>query len=375
MASAGEEDRHDSELHEEEEGGPVKSFLDHLEDLRWVLIKCVVAAGICVLVCLIGANHVVRVIEKPLAQAAALRMASNPTATLFVGTNVVGRFRPGTNSLGTYFFGSNNLHLALELTPVATPSGGTIFAFQPTTNEVLVKIARTPQQSLVNLGPAAAFWIAFQVALYGGIIIASPLLIYFIGSFVLPALKIKERKYILRGFAIGTGLFLTGVGFCYFVLMPIALSAAVQYSEWMGFSAEQWRAEEYISFVCKFMLGMGLGFELPVVILTLVKIGVLNADRLAAMRRYMIVINLFLGAVLTTPEVITQVLMFIPLQGLYELSVWIARYWELDAAGKRRARRNLIIVVILLAAFVAAGLYFYKHPEPVVKMWRQMRGG
>jgi len=100
------------------------------------------------------------------------------------------------------------------------------------------------------------------------------------------------------------------------------------YSNWLGFGALQWRAEDYISFVCRFILGMGLGFELPVVILTLVKIGVLSYSTLAKARRYMIVINLLLGAVLTTPEVITQLVMFVPLQLLYEITVWVAWYWD-----------------------------------------------
>jgi sec-independent protein translocase protein TatC len=97
---------------------------------------------------------------------------------------------------------------------------------------------------------------------------------------------------------------------------------------WLGFSADRWRAEEYISFVCKFMLGMGLGFELPVVVLTLVKIGLVDYKMLAGFRRYMIVINLVMGAVLTTPEVLTQIMMAVPLQILYEVSVWITWYWE-----------------------------------------------
>ncbi|MGH8024967.1 MAG: twin-arginine translocase subunit TatC, partial [Limisphaerales bacterium] len=105
-------------------------------------------------------------------------------------------------------------------------------------------------------------------------------------------------------------------------------SAAQMYAHLLGFSAFQWRADDYISFVCKFMLGMGLGFEMPVVVLTLVKIGVLNYSTLAGARRYMIVINLVLGAVLTTPEVVTQILMFVPLQLLYEITVWIAWYWD-----------------------------------------------
>src|SRR5205823_5132844 len=105
-------------------------------------------------------------------------------------------------------------------------------------------------------------------------------------------------------------------------------AASQRYSEWLGFSAFQWKADDYISFVCKFMLGMGLGFEMPVVILTLVKIGVLNYYILSKGRKYMIVINLILGALLTTPEVITQIIMAAPLQLLYEITIWIAWYWE-----------------------------------------------
>jgi sec-independent protein translocase protein TatC len=133
----------------------------------------------------------------------------------------------------------------------------------------------------------------------------------------------------------GGGLFLAGISFCYFILMPVALAASQMYSNWLGFGALQWRAEDYISFVCRFMLGMGLGFELPVVVLTLVKIGVLNYSILAKARRYMIVINLILGAVLTTPEIITQLVMFVPLQLLYEITVWIAWYW--NRQEKKRA--------------------------------------
>ena len=158
--------------------------------------------------------------------------------------------------------------------------------------------------------------------------LASPFIFYYIAHFVFPALKMREKKYIYRGLAFGGGLFALGVCFCYFILMPIALAASVQYAEWLGFTANQWRAEDYVGFVCKFMLGMGIGFELPVVVLTLVKIGVLNYRMLAKGRRYVIVISFVLGAVLTTPEVITQILMAVPLYTLYEICVWVAWYWE-----------------------------------------------
>jgi sec-independent protein translocase protein TatC len=138
----------------------------------------------------------------------------------------------------------------------------------------------------------------------------------------------REKHYVYRGLGFGLGLFAVGVVFCYFALMPLALAASQRYSQWLGFSATQWKADDYISFVCKFMLGMGLGFEMPVVILTLVKIGILNYGILSKGRKYMVVINLILGGVLTTPEVITQLIMFLPLQVLYEISVWITWYWE-----------------------------------------------
>lgn len=189
--------------------------------------------------------------------------------------------------------------------------------------------------------PAAPFLSSLHLAFYGGILLSSPFIFYFIAQFVLPALKVKEKKYVLRACAVGVGLFFGGVAFCFFFVMARALKFAEWWALWMGVRVPDWRAETYFSFVTKFMLGMGLGFELPVVLLALVKIGILDYQKLSAMRRYMIVINLILGALLTTPEVFTQVVMAIILQILYEISVWIAWYWEwrdrkrAQAAGAR----------------------------------------
>src|SRR6266853_1093808 len=277
------------DVHEDEEGGPVKSFLEHLEDLRWVLIKSVVALGMAMLICLMAGNHVVLILKRPLDKAKISYPGTNQVLTLLFGTNQVGVF------------------------PLAPE-----------------------QQAALNLGTNR--FVAFHVAFYGGMVLASPFIFYFIATFVFPALKMREKKYVYRGLGFGVSLFLFGVAFCYFALMPIALAASQKYSEWLGFSAFQWKADDYISFVCKFMLGMGLGFEMPVVILTMVKIGILNYRILAKGRKYMIVINLILGALLTTPEVITQVLMALPLQLLFEASVWITWFWE--RRDRKRAERE-----------------------------------
>jgi sec-independent protein translocase protein TatC len=128
-----------------------------------------------------------------------------------------------------------------------------------------------------------------------------------------------------------------GVLSTYFVLLPVALRASVMYSNWLGFEGLDWRADDYISFVTRFIVGMGLGFQFPIVVLLLVKIGVLTYEQLAHYRRHVIVVSFILGALLTTPEVITQVAMALPLCILYEICIWIAWYWE---RKKRRAGEN-----------------------------------
>ena len=312
--------------HDDDEGGPVKSFLEHLEDLRWVLIKSLVGLGVGVLICLIAGNYVVKILEWPLKRAKVSYPGTNQVVTAFLGTNRLGvfTFSPAEQ---TNWNLSTNRFIAVYIEPT-TLGTNRVLGLRVDDGSSAAEKAQQMHTTLVNFGPAAGFYTAFQVAMYGGAVLASPFIFYFVAAFIFPALRMKERHYVYRGLGFGLTLFLMGVCFCYFALLPMALAASQRYSQWLGFSTFQWKADEYISFVCKFMLGMGLGFEMPVIILTLVKIGVLNYRILAAGRRYMIVINLVLGAILTTPEVITQIIMFIPLQLLYEISIWIAWYWE-----------------------------------------------
>ena len=338
-------------------GGPVKTFLEHLEDFRWVLVKVSVALALAMLVCLIGADYVIGIIKWPLTHATASYPGTNQVVSVSFGTNRLGNFKLTPEEKASLNLGTNRF-VAITLEPL-TLGTNQVLGWRVNPDPQVAEAAQQMQVELVNLSPAGGFFVAFQAALYGGLVLAAPFILYFIASFIFPALKMREQKYVFRGLFIGLGLFLTGVSFCYFVLMPVALSASQMYSNWLGLGASQWRAEEYISFVCRFMLGMGLGFELPVVILTLVKIGVLNYSMLSKARRYMVVINLVLGAVLTTPEIVTQILMFIPLQFLYEITVWIAWYWaQPDRAKARRALLIVLAIVLFVAALIWAAWKF-----------------
>lgn len=333
---------YDTELPEEAEGGPIKSFLEHLEDFRWVLIKSAVALGLAMLVCLFGANVIITILKWPLSHNPVISLAQsvktpwlrasyasadpNQLAIVNFGTNHLGNFELSPTQQKFLNLGTNH-YVTVEIDPV-TIGTNQVLSWHTVPAPSAGQTAQKLNVDLINLSPAGAFFVAFQVALYGGAVLAAPFILYFFASFIFPALRFHERKHVYRALFFGIGLFLAGVSFCYFILMPLALAASQMYSNWLGFGAFQWRAEDYISFVCKFMLGMGIGFELPVVILTLVKMGVLSYRTLRGMWRYMIVIVLFLGAVLTTPEVITQITMAVPLYMLYEITVWIAWYWD-----------------------------------------------
>ncbi len=323
MADPTEEPRPD-EI-EEDGGGPVKTFLEHLEDLRWMLIKSGAALLIGMIVCLYATDKVVGILKSPLKRAALIQIGHRQKVVVRFRDNVLFSFEPSTNRIGPLDLGTNRF-VIVEIEPVEV---GTNIFLEPRVDKNPPPDALAASATdLMYIDPAAPFISSLHLAFFGGILLTAPFIFYFVGEFVSPALKIKEKKYLLRALGVGVGLFVAGICFCYFIVMPRALKFAELFALWMGAKVPEWRAETYFGFVTKFMLGMGLGFELPVVLLALVKIGILDYKKLSAMRRYMIVINLILGALLTTPEVFTQILMAISLQVLYEISVWIAWYWE-----------------------------------------------
>jgi sec-independent protein translocase protein TatC len=320
----------------EDEGGPVKSFLEHLEDFRWLVIKSGAVLMVSLIICLYAVPQIVTILKWPLSRAALVRVHDERKTLVRFDTNTVATLELLTNRIGGLDLGSN-WFTVLQIEPVAVGSN-ILLSVRVEQNPSAATLLESATD-LIYLDPAAPFFSSMLLAFYGGILLASPVIAFFLAQFILPALKIREKKYALRAAFIGVGLFLTGVAFCYFFVLARALKFAQWWALWMGVKVPEWRAETYFSFVTKFLLGMGLGFELPVVLLALVKIGVLDYQKLTALRRYMIVINLVLGALLTTPEPFTQIVMAVVLQVLFEISVWIAWYW--DRQEKRRAVREI----------------------------------
>jgi Sec-independent protein secretion pathway component TatC len=162
-------DEPEAELFESDEGGPVKSFLEHLEDLRWVLIKIGITVAVSMLVCLLAGNYLVRVLEWPLARAPIPHTAGSQVVKLAFGTNQIGSLQISTNAPFASLVGTNQF-VRLEMTPVIV---GTNALIGVTVHNEDAAAQKLPIQ-IINLSPAGAFVVATKVAFYGGLVISAP---------------------------------------------------------------------------------------------------------------------------------------------------------------------------------------------------------
>jgi Sec-independent protein secretion pathway component TatC len=163
------------DVQEEEEGGPVKSFLEHLEDLRWVLIKSLTAAGVAALGCLLAGNYVVRVLEWPLYRAPVRHQGKTQLVRVTFGTNQLARFSVSTNDPLAALTGTNRF-VRFELEPVLVDNNLQLRLIPQPDSETAEK-ERLPID-IINLSPAGSFIVATKVAFYGGLVIAAPFIFY-----------------------------------------------------------------------------------------------------------------------------------------------------------------------------------------------------
>jgi sec-independent protein translocase protein TatC len=312
--------------------GAPKTFWGHLQDLRKAVIRSVIAFGVALVVCLLSASYLEDILAYPLRHINIFEKAK-PTVEFQLGNKTFGPIEVTRDEWGSVLPPGDAPHVSFKVEPTVVPNSNGNITFTLTPDPVASADQSLPVR-LHNYAPTEAFLVAFHIALYAAAVLSSPFWIYYLGGFIMPAFHLHERRVIMGWIYWAVALFLTGVLSTYFFLLPVALRASVMYSQWLGFDPDEWQADKYVSFVCNFILGMGLGFQFPLVVLFFVKIGLLTHKQLAHYRRHVVVLALILGMLLTTPEIITQVSMAIPLILLYEICIWIAWYWEWK---KRRA--------------------------------------
>ena len=193
--------------------------------------------------------------------------------------------------------------------------------------------------NLATFGVTEGFMQILKVSIYAGVLIALPFILYQFWAFVIPALYENEKRSTVPYVAFTTALFLAGVTFGYFVVLPVGLRFMVGYGD--EFFNQLFQAERYFSFVSMFLLAFGCVFELPLVMMLLSWAGLVDHVKMRKVRKYAILVEAVIAMVFTpSQDPVSMALMLIPLILLYEFGIVLAR-----VAAKRRAKRNQLAVL------------------------------
>lgn len=201
----------------------------------------------------------------------------------------------------------------------------------------LVAVMKTGD-TIIFTGLPEAFFTYLKVAFLAGIGLATPVILYQFWMFVAPGLYEKERKLLIPVVFLSSFFFIGGALFGYFVVFPFG------FDFFMSFATETIRPmpsmREYLSFSSKLLIAFGLVFEMPLVITFMARLGLVSVKALNKHRKYAILGFFVIGAVLTPPDVVSQVLMAVPLMGLYEISILGARIFGKKKTGEEDSQAN-----------------------------------
>lgn len=257
-----------------------KPFLDHLEDLRKMFVRIITTLIISVLLTFGFNRQLTDLVQQP------------------------------------YVWAMNGTAASVQAEVDANPEA---YATDRPEFKWVMPGTRTPQEG---------FMASVNVSLVAAIIVSFPFLLLFLLQFVLPGLRTNERRILWPALGIGFGLFLTGVFFSYFSVLPRALQFFAEWNYSHGFE-NIWMLGDYIQFSTRFILIFGVSFELPVVVMALVKLDFLSYKVMTGTRKHAIVgIAIFSAVITPTQDVLTLALLAVPLYFLYEICIWLAYFLE-----------------------------------------------
>jgi sec-independent protein translocase protein TatC len=188
---------------------------------------------------------------------------------------------------------------------------------------------------LIATEVTAPFFVPIKVTLMAALVIALPYLLYQIWAFVAPGLYAHEKKLVMPLVTTSTVLFLCGMAFAYFLVFPIVFHFIISVApEGVAVMTD---IGKYLDFVLTLFVAFGVTFEVPVAVVILVRMGMVSVAKLREIRPYVIVGAFVIGAVFTPPDVVSQVMLAVPLWVLYEIGIIVARWVGKSAAAETRS--------------------------------------
>lgn len=203
---------------------------------------------------------------------------------------------------------------------------GSIISYRFIDNIVEILVKPANKLKFIYLSPPELFLAYIKMAIISGIIISSPITLMQIWLFIKPGLNQNERKYLRFALWMGIVFFLIGVVFAYFTMVPITINFFTQVSR--DKITPLFSFDSYLTFISTLLLSFGLVFELPLLIILLTQLRLITATTLIKYRKYVILIIFIIAAIITPPDVVSQILIGFPMVFLYEISIWIAKIIE-----------------------------------------------
>lgn len=248
------------------------------------------------------------------------------------------RLQHGEEATLVEHLGELRTRLLISLAAIFVPGAILFVGFQ----EQLIEWLQEPlpdDKELVTLGVTEPFFTSLKVCFFAGLAIALPIVLYQLWAFLAPAFEERMQRTVAIASLLGGILFAAGVAFAYVVVLPKALTFLTNFND--EFFDVQIRASYYFSFVLVALLGMGLVFEMPIFVLTLVRLRIVTAAQLRSNWRWGVVLVVFVAILLPTVDPVSLAFEVVPLLALYFLSVWLAsimeRRWEIADERSRWA--------------------------------------
>ncbi len=177
--------------------------------------------------------------------------------------------------------------------------------------------------TLIATNPISPFMVPIKVTMLAALMLALPVVLYQIWAFVAPGLYTHEKRLVLPLIVSSTVLFFAGVAFCYFFVFGKVFTFIQSFAPKSITAAPD--IEAYLSFVLNMFLAFGAAFEVPVVLVILARMGIVSVEKFKEFRSYFIVIAFVIAAVITPPDVVSQLSLAIPMCLLYEVGIWAAQ--------------------------------------------------
>ena len=185
-------------------------------------------------------------------------------------------------------------------------------------------VAHLPKgATLIATSVISPFMVPLKILLVSAFLLAMPVVLWQVWAFIAPGLYAHEKRLVLPLVVSSTLLFFVGVGFCYFFVFGQVFSFIQSFAPKSITAAPD--IEAYLSFVLTMFIAFGLAFEVPIVVIVLARLGLVSVEKLKAFRGYFVVLAFIVAAVVTPPDVVSQLALAVPMCLLYELGIWAAQ--------------------------------------------------